>query len=246
MTPSIRQIRRQIERESCVVSVDGDVQTLAVPSKFSHSPLEYPAGQWVTPIGLVRPLAGVLAEQTLDVYGCARPGEIIVDCGAHFGGFTRRVLEEGAAHVVAFEMVPIYVTCFRRNCDQTRVTLHEKAVWSETTTVILEQPPARFSRGYCPRVFARGGLGTPVPAVALDDVLLALPRVDCIKMDIEGAERHALLGARRTVQQFRPRLILCSYHLADDVPVLTQLVREIAPAYRVQTTFDGMFLDCAP
>ena len=245
MTPAIRQIARAIKREACVVSVDGEIQTVTVPERFARVPLQYPAGEWVAPVGLVRALSEVLAEQTLDVYGCARPGEIIVDCGAHFGGFTRRVLEEGAAHVVAFEMVPTYVACFRRNCDPTRVTLHEAAVWSETTTVILEQPPVRLHRGYCPRVAAQG-VGTPVPAVALDDVLLALPRVDCIKMDIEGAERHALLGARGTLQTHRPRLVLCSYHLPDDVPVLTRLVREIEPAYRVQTTHDGMFLECAP
>ena len=60
---------------------------------------------------------------------------------------------------------------------------------------------------------------------------LGLDRVDFIKMDIEGAEQRALLGARQTIQRFRPRMALASYHLADDVEMIPQLVEQARDDY---------------
>ena len=62
----------------------------------------------------------------------------------------------------------------------------------------------------------RGGLGghvddqgtITVPAVTIDQVVAeaGVERVDYIKMDIEGAERDALLGARRVISEQSPRM----------------------------------------
>ena len=53
---------------------------------------------------------------------------------------------------------------------------------------------------------------------------LKLDRVDFIKMDIEGAERHALAGARRLLAVHKPRLAICIYHGADDPEVVPRVV----------------------
>jgi Methyltransferase FkbM domain len=50
-------------------------------------------------------------------------------------------------------------------------------------------------------------------------------------MDIEGAEREALRGATRTLERFRPRLMLDSYHLPDDMKVLPAILRRAHPDY---------------
>ena len=72
-----------------------------------------------------------------------------------------------------------------------------------------------------------------VPVTTIDNLVaaLGLPRVDYIKMDIEGAEREALQGARETLRQHRPRLMLDSYHRRDDMAVLPPLVRQGNPQY---------------
>jgi FkbM family methyltransferase len=41
---------------------------------------------------------------------------------------------------------------------------------------------------------------------------LHLPRVDLIKMDIEGAEVKALAGARNTLSRFHPRMSTAAEH----------------------------------
>ncbi len=53
-------------------------------------------------------------------------------------------------------------------------------------------------------------------------------------MDIEGAEQRAILGARETLRQFRPRLALSSYHVPDDPQKIPQLVRAAWSGYRME------------
>ena len=67
----------------------------------------------------------------------------------------------------------------------------------------------------------RGGEDVEVALTTIDQLVsdLRLPRVDYIKLDIEGAEREALRGARRTLANHRPRILLESYHRHDDLEV---------------------------
>lgn len=44
--------------------------------------------------------------------------------------------------------------------------------------------------------------------------------VDCLKMDIEGAESEALEGSRRLLQQFQPDLGVAAYHRPQDLVAL--------------------------
>ena len=71
--------------------------------------------------------------------------------------------------------------------------------------------------------------------VRIDDVVqsLKLDRVDFLKMDIEGAEGGALLGAQDTIRRFRPKLAISAYHRVGDLYVLPRLIRKLLPDYRL-------------
>jgi hypothetical protein len=58
-----------------------------------------------------------------------------------------------------------------------------------------------------------------------------LDRVDFIKLDVEGAERHVLDGAAETLRRFRPKVALSVYHRPDDPTVLFQQVRRFGGDY---------------
>ena len=60
-----------------------------------------------------------------------------------------------------------------------------------------------------------------------------LPRVDFIKADIEGFERHMLAGAQETLARFAPKLALCTYHLPDDPEVMAELILKANPKYNI-------------
>lgn len=56
--------------------------------------------------------------------------------------------------------------------------------------------------------------------------------VDCIKMDVEGAEREALCGARQTIRRCRPVLFVSAYHRSEDLFDLLLYLDEICTDYR--------------
>ncbi len=74
-----------------------------------------------------------------------------------------------------------------------------------------------------------------MPVTTIDDTVeaLGLERVDFIKMDIEGAERQALRGARRTIARWKPSLSICAYHRPDDAEAIPAVVRNARPDYHV-------------
>lgn len=65
------------------------------------------------------------------------------------------------------------------------------------------------------------------------DHLFGDKNVDFIKMDIEGAERPAILGAKNIIQERTPYLAFSVYHKAQDLWRLPLLVNEINNNYRL-------------
>jgi len=207
--------------------------------------------RWDTPYGPVWIPAGNeflmafnLAEQELDIYEVAevrvRPGDIVLDCGANVGLFTRKALARGARLVVAIEPAPQNLECLRRNLareiEQGRVIVYPKGVWDHEDVLTLRVDPANTAAAS----FVMGSNGwesvTHVPLTTIDRLVeeLNLPRVDYIKMDIEGAETRALHGAAETLKRWRPRLAISAYHLPGDPRSIPTAVRAAQPGYRMR------------
>ena len=102
--------------------------------------------QWATPFGNYWIVGGNdfflpfhLAEQEIGIYvhpdAAIRKGDIVVDCGANVGVFTRRALDAGAKLVVAIEPAPDNLECLRRNVADGlaagRVIIVPKGVWDK-------------------------------------------------------------------------------------------------------------------
>ncbi len=58
-----------------------------------------------------------------------------------------------------------------------------------------------------------------------------LPRVDFIKLDVEGSELDVLRGATTTITRFKPILALSAYHKWDDFWTLMEFVKALNPDY---------------
>jgi FkbM family methyltransferase len=203
---------------------------------------------WDTPIG--RFYGGIRAREEIfhtlgeqsagnHVYsvgeGALRAGDVVLDVGAHLGVFTRLALRANAARVIAIEADPANARCLRRTFAQeiaaSRVTVVEAAAWDRSGTLTFNSNPGRGTLSG--QVSDKGTI--QVRSVALDEVAeqLGLGRVDYVKMDIEGAERHALRGAGRLLREYAPRLAICTYHNPDDSQLLESIVRAAQPKYRV-------------
>lgn len=57
--------------------------------------------------------------------------------------------------------------------------------------------------------------------------------ISFLKMDIEGAEQSALLGAKKVIQEQRPKLAICVYHQGNDFRVIYEMVTNYYPDYEV-------------
>jgi FkbM family methyltransferase len=215
----------------------------------SHPIQEDPAGFELmqTPRGLFwtvkndKFLRFTLAEQDLQIYGTeggVQPGDVVLDCGANVGTFTRTALARGARLVVAIEPTPSTVESLRRNFASEiaagRVIVYPKGVWDRVDTLDLAVGSDGNTTGNS-FVFGRDlTTKVKVPLTTIDLLVaeLNLPRVDFIKMDIEGAEKQALRGAADTIQKYRPRMAIASEHLPEDPGEIPKVVDAIWGGYQ--------------
>jgi FkbM family methyltransferase len=131
-----------------------------------------------------------------------RPGDTYVDVGANVGvmAFTAAAAVGAGGRVLAFEPHPDNIRNFLAGVTVNgfdQVTLYGFALSDAQSIFSL----VGTSNGY----LMPGGQ-TVFQAVALpgDPILANQPRIDMLKMDIEGHEPHALAGLDRTLRRHRP------------------------------------------
>lgn len=218
----------------------GDFFTLLLPGQFKNA----------TSI-VVNDLREQFCENIYSRYlpfsSSVRAGDVVLDCGANIGSFSVWAATRTCdIQVVAIEPEEAICRALRRNVDanglSSRVRIERTCLSDRAGEAILVTDTKCFT-------MTRMALdGTPapsenverVPTETIDSLVsrLGVPRVDFIKMDIEGAKRLALQGAAETIRRFRPRLAISGYHLRDDMYVLTTLICRLCPDYDVVMTND--------
>ena len=205
---------------------------------------ETPYGRWWIPEGDDFVLPFNLAEQKRQIYGTGEQGvhagDVVLDCGANVGVFTKMALDAGASKVVAIEPAPENIESFQRNfaahMAAGRVVLVPKGVWDKDDVLRMSIDPHNTAADSLVINQKPTNRSVEVPLTTIDELVkeLKLERVDFIKMDIEGAETRALAGARDTLARFHPRLALAAYHLPTDPERIPALVREAWAEYRME------------
>jgi FkbM family methyltransferase len=141
-----------------------------------------------------------------------RPGDVVFDVGANVGLYTLlaslRVGPEG--RVVAFEPLPGNLDYLAQHLELNRVK-----------NVEVVGAAVGRARGHSSFVAAgsrsMGRLGSggslEVDVVCLDDLVASgrVPPPDLIKMDIEGGEVEALVGAQTVLREHRPTVVLATH-----------------------------------
>ena len=148
-----------------------------------------------------------------------QPGMTVVDIGAHGGYFSligaSRVGATG--RVYAFEPYPASFEELRRNIELNgykNIHAVRKAVADKTGVMKLFVNPKGSDRHslYAGENVQR--LNNPeVETTTLDEFFKTLnwPRVDLVKMDIEGAEPAAFVGMRQALEKCRIRFVVAEF-----------------------------------
>ncbi len=167
---------------------------------------------------------------------CPQAGDYVIDCGACFGEtavfFATSVGPSG--HVYSFDPLPHHVEVIERNVQQNglqqRVTVIPAAVGARSNQI--DHAGARFRDINSPG-FSMHGKEDQFPVLSIDDMVAqrSVPKVDFIKMDIEGFELEALKGAMQTISRHRPKLAISLYHRVEDFHVLPLFLQTHFPFY---------------
>jgi FkbM family methyltransferase len=152
------------------------------------------------------------------------PDPLIVDCGANIGFsvlYFKRLFP--AARIHAFEANPHAVRLLRENIRKNGLT----GVDTRWEALADKEGELSFFIGDDPGTLLgsvrqdRGGMNeTRVPAVRLSTTLAALPRVDLVKIDVEGAEWPILDDLVRSDTLAKPARYIIEYHhqIAGEAP----------------------------
>jgi FkbM family methyltransferase len=161
--------------------------------------------------------------------------EVLVDCGAFDGDSIRIFLERTGGcflHIYAIEP------------DEENRAALGRYLATLPSDVVRRVEILPFGLSDCDQVVsfdARGTVGSRVVSGGgsdciqcrrLDDILNGPPPT-FIKMDIEGAEPKALLGARSTIRSTRPILAVCAYHQCEHLWTLPVLMKNALPEYEI-------------
>ncbi len=142
-----------------------------------------------------------------------------VDCGAYIGDtfLDAHRIDIAIKNYYAFEPI-------KENFERLEETLSQ----FDSVESLLFNAGVSSSSGiaYFKQDSAMGSLDAsgdiPISIIKLDDLIDIFPVApNFIKMDIEGQELNALIGAEELIKKFRPNLAICVYHFINhfwDIP----------------------------
>jgi FkbM family methyltransferase len=162
------------------------------------------------------------------------PSMTIVDVGANIGYYALMFssLLHDNGMIVCLEPDPDNLRELRTNISRNRL---DNIVAIRPVAAGASDGTAMFEAGSNGRIVPEGSI--EVPIVAIDS--LGLPKVNFLKIDVEGYEGSVLDGARKTIEQDRPTLFLelhprlLTDHTHRDVVLLVQKYYSRVTVYRV-------------
>lgn len=165
-------------------------------------------------------------------------GDIAIDGGAYDGG-TALAFAKCGAKVFSFEMDETnYKNCAARleRFGDFDITLENFGLSDK------ESNEKYFSGGAGSSKRSDGNLIGKF--IDLDTYVAKknLPRVDYIKLDIEGAELDMLRGAAKTITRCKPKMAVSAYHRLEDLWTLATYIKSLRPDYEFE--FRHYQIDC--
>ncbi len=74
--------------------------------------------------------------------------------------------------------------------------------------------------------------GIETPVNSLDNAMKG-HRVSFVNMDVEGGEKEAIEGCRRSIEQWKPKMLISAYHRSEDFYALPLQMLELCPEYKI-------------
>lgn len=156
---------------------------------------------------------------TLALARTLRPGWHCLDVGANHGYYTL-VMADGAGpdgHVLPVEPTPRLAELLRQTLDVNgfpNVDVVQKAASdADGKTLQLVIPARRSLNAHLAEVVEPTDDAVAVESVTIDSLTRDWPRVDLIKIDVEGAEESVWRGMERTISDNRDLVVVLEFNV---------------------------------
>lgn len=155
--------------------------------------------------------------------------EIFMDLGAYDGDTVREFLAETGGKFRKILAVEADEKNYKKLVEKTstlqKTETYNLAAWDKKDLLFFEKKKGRNSK--------LSSFGkTAIPADSVDNILDGR-KITLLKMDIEGSEEQALVGAKETIKKYKPKLYVCAYHRNSDMFALPLKINELCPDYRI-------------
>ncbi|MDE7272490.1 MAG: FkbM family methyltransferase [Lachnospiraceae bacterium] len=154
--------------------------------------------------------------------------ETFVDAGCFDGATVRNFIRWcGGKYKEIISLEPdekCFEACKTALSDVQNFTLEKCGLWSSEDVLRFHATGKSDSQ-----INAEGEIQVKVRK--LDDIVSG-KKISFIKMDIEGAEKEAILGAEEVIGSQKPKMAVSVYHKKEDIWELPKLLLEMNPDYR--------------
>ena len=169
----------------------------------------------------------------LDILKCDE-NTVFVDLGAYNGDSVRDFINTYGVYkkVYAYELTPAtYQVLLQNLADYSNIVPIQKGISAKPGIMYVNNVANKA--GNC--ILDSGD--TAVEITTLDEDIKET--ISVIKMDIEGAEKDALMGAERHIKQEKPKMLISSYYLSEDIFEIPYMIQSMRDDYKFYMRFNG-------
>lgn len=163
--------------------------------------------------------------------------EVIVDLGAYTGDTILNYIstfgDDSYKKIYCYEITPNIFALLKNNLAKyDNIEFKRKAVSDKNETLYISDN----SSGPSANTLTNEG-ENEVTSVTLDDDIE--DKITTLKMDVEGFEQRAIIGASRHIKEDKPKLLISVYHRNEDLIKIPKMIDDICPNYKFYLRNNG-------
>ncbi|OSS41184.1 Methyltransferase FkbM [Desulfurella amilsii] len=159
-------------------------------------------------------------------------GDCIVDAGAYTGDTIEEIIKENITYKKIYAFEPDdqnYAKLIENTKIYQNIEAYKYGLWDKADKLYFNAE-ANMGSSIASNIIQAN---QTIDTISLDEFFKDKEKPTLIKMDIEGAELNALLGAKEIICNYKPKLQICIYHKPEHLYQIPILLKEWVKDYKL-------------